>query len=519
LWRPFDVRPLTYLTFWLNQLVNGRDPAGYHAVNLALHATAVVLMWAALRLLTSEERKGCGAHDQTREGKNRAALRFARVGQERKGCGAPSQTRVEKPRAALRFARVTENPAALVAAAIFAVHPFQAEPVNYVFARSTTLATLLCLAALLYWARGQRWWAVPWFGLALLAKEECVAFPALLFLIELWRSRKSGKPGSALKSALPPILVMFALAAAAGIRVLMTTAQIAGSGAGANAGITWKSYALGQGVVILRYLRMLVLPWGFTVDPDIAVPPVWVGLLAWAAVAVLAILAAVLAWRGHEASLWFLSGLIVLLPSSSILPAADLAADRRLYLPLIGFAAAAGLLLVRFRPEVAVAVVAGLAFASAARTETWRTEESLWQDAAGKAPLKVRPKIQLARAVEPERGIAILQQARALAPRDPRIPSEEGRLYLTLGRPDQALMAFGRALALDPRSAEAYNNRGAALLALNQKQPAQQDFERALAIDSCQFDARLNLKRLGAAIPPGQRCRYSPDQSKALIEK
>ena len=518
LWRPFDIRPLTYLTFWLNQLVNGRDPVGYHAVNLVLHAAAVVLFWAALRRLISEERKGGGAHHQAGQEQFRAALRFARVAQERKGCGAPNQTREEKPRAALRFARVAHDPA-WIAAAIFAVHPFQAEPVNYVFARSSTLATLLCLVALLSWARGQHWWAVPWFGLALLAKEECVAFPALLLLIELWRSRKSGKPGSALKSALPPILVMFALAVAAGLRVLTATSQIAGSGAGANAGITWKSYALSQGIVILRYLRMLVLPWGFTIDPDIAVPPVWQGLLAWTAVAVLAILAAVLAWRGHEAALWCLGGLIVLLPSSSILPAADLAADRRLYLPLIGFAAAAGFLLERFRPVVPLAIVVVLAIASAARTETWRTEESLWQDAVDKAPLKVRPKIQLARAVEPERGIAILREARTLAPSDPWIPSEEGRLYLALGRPDQALMAFGRALALDPRSAEAYNNRGAALLALNQKQAAQEDFERALAIDTCQFNARLNLQRLGVAIRPEQGCRYSQDQSKTLREK
>jgi len=463
-WRPFDIRPLTYLTFWLNELMNGRDPIGYHAVNVLLHAVAVLLLWAAMRLLISER-------------------------------------------------------AAWIAAAIFAVHPLQAEPVNYIFARSTTLATLLCLAALFSWARGRRWWAVVWFGVALLAKEECVAFPVLLLLIELWRSRKSSGGRSVLKSALAPILTMFGLALAAGVRVLVATSQIAGSGAGANAGISWKSYGLAQGTVILRYLRMLVLPWGFTVDPDIAAPSASLGLLAWAAVTLLVILAAALTWRGREAALWFLGGLILLLPSSSILPAADLAADRRLYLPLIGFAAAAGLLLERLRPAVAVAVVAVLAILSVARTETWRTEESLWQDAASKAPLKVRPKIQLARAVEPERGIAILQEAQALAPRDPRVSSEQGRLYLALGRPDQALMAFGRTLALEPRSADAYNNRGAALFALNQKQAARQDFERALAIDPCQFDARLNLQRLGGKIPPGQGCRYSKEQSKALGEK
>jgi Flp pilus assembly protein TadD len=96
-----------------------------------------------------------------------------------------------------------------------------------------------------------------------------------------------------------------------------------------------------------------------------------------------------------------------------------------------------------------------------------------------------------------------LEQARQLAPDDPQIPSEEGRVYLNLGNPGQALVEFGRALALAPRSAEALNNRGAALLALNQKDAAVQDFERALALDPCQFNARLNLRRLGISVPQG----------------
>jgi Flp pilus assembly protein TadD len=85
-----------------------------------------------------------------------------------------------------------------------------------------------------------------------------------------------------------------------------------------------------------------------------------------------------------------------------------------------------------------------------------------------------------------------------------------------LSKPVQALTEFGRALALAPRNAEALNNRGAALLALGQKDAAVQDFERALAIDPCQFNARLNLKRLGSSTTPPAQCKYSADQAKAL---
>src|SRR5512140_2994955 len=51
-WRLGQTRPLTYLTFWLNFQSGGRDPAGWHAVNLALHVAAVLLLYDCLRRLT-----------------------------------------------------------------------------------------------------------------------------------------------------------------------------------------------------------------------------------------------------------------------------------------------------------------------------------------------------------------------------------------------------------------------------------------------------------------------------------
>jgi hypothetical protein len=468
LWRPFDIRPLTYLTFWINQMLGDRDAAGYHAVNLLLHLIAVALLYDALKRLTSPK-------------------------------------------------------AAWIAAAIFAVHPFQAEPVNYIFARSTVLETALCLASLASWTRGWRWWAVVWFGGALLAKEECVAFPLFLLLLAManWSERIESKASGGemrvpLGSELAPIAAMLALSIAAGVRVMLAAAHLPGSGAGAQAGISWQSYGLTQGVVMLRYLRMFVLPWGFSADPDIAVPPAWLGALAWLGVALLAVLAS-LRFRRMQAGFWFLAGLVLLLPSSSVLPAADLVADRRMYLPMIGFATAAALLLKNMRPVVLGAVLVSLAGSSVIRTAAWRTEASLWGDAVRKAPGKIRPKIQLARALEPVRALEMLEEAKRMAPEDARIPAEEGRIYLSLGKPDQALVAFGRALGLEPRSAEAFNNRGAALWALEQRQAAREDFERALAIDPCQFDARLNLRRMGVGSPAPGQCAFNAEQSRALL--
>src|SRR6266567_5926518 len=151
IWSLRQTRPLTYLTFWLNYQVGGQDPLGYHLLNLALHLGAVTLLYECLRRLLPEK-------------------------------------------------------AALAAAALFAIHPIQAETVNYVWARSIVLAALLCFAALLAWSKGRAWEAVAWFAAALLAKEECAAFPLVLLLVN--------------RKRIAPIAAMMGLSVAAAARVI-----------------------------------------------------------------------------------------------------------------------------------------------------------------------------------------------------------------------------------------------------------------------------------------------------------
>jgi tetratricopeptide (TPR) repeat protein len=416
-----QTRPLTFLTLWFNYAIGGGDPILYHAVNLALHLAAVALAYECLRRLLPEG-------------------------------------------------------AALAAAAIFALHPLQAEAVDYIWARSIVLATLLCLASLFEWLNGRRWTAVAWFAAALLAKEEIAAFPLVLW----WLDRK--RPA--------PVAAMLGLSIASGVRAAYATAVTAGSGAGLQAGITPAKYFLAEGLVILRYLRLLVIPYGFTVDPDIRVPPVWLGVLGWAAVAALA----ALAWRYAR---WALAGLVLLIPSSTVFPAADLAADRRMYLPLFAFAAAAGPWLARAWAGRGIAVA--LTILSLMRTQVWMSDRALWSEAVERAPEKVRPKVQLARAVPAAKALELLAKARALAPYDAGVAAETGKTFLAEGQYDAALEEFGRALALDPRDARNFNNRGVALAGLGQRDAARADFDRALRIDPGLTEARQNLEKLTPA--------------------
>ncbi|MEO7653796.1 MAG: tetratricopeptide repeat protein, partial [Bryobacteraceae bacterium] len=298
--------------------------------------------------------------------------------------------------------------------------------------------------------------------------------------------------------------VMLAVAAAAGVRVLLATRTV--EGAGANAGITAAEYCRTQGVMILRYLAMLILPSGYSVDPPVEVATPLPGALAWALVIGMAAVALRRFSRARE-GFWFLAGLVLLLPSSSIFPVADLAVDRRMYIPLAAFSAAAALLIRNWRWPAAAALCIAFAAISFFRTQVWLSERTLWEEAARLAPSKLRPKIQLARVSEPPRALEILRDAKNLAPEDPRVASELGRVHLEMKNPARALQEYGRALALDPNDARAVSNRGAVLLLLAQKEAARADFERALRMDPCLADARNNLSRLGIAVPEARGCR------------
>jgi hypothetical protein len=263
-WQPLRTRPLTYFTFWLNYQFGGTDAVSYHAVNLALHLLAVGLLYDVL-------------------------------------------------------SRSFGQRAAVIAAALFALHPVQTEPVAYVFEHATLLATVLCLLSLRCWVEGETLGTVGWFTLALLAKEECVTFPLFLLLF---------------RRAILPVAGMLCLSLAAGVRVLLVINTLHVRGAGAGAGISPLDYLSTQGTVILRYFRLLLVPYGFTCDPAIAIVRDWRAWFAWAAILGVVLLLQ----RRHQYGKWFAAGLILLVPSSSIFPAEDLAADRRLYLPMVAFA-------------------------------------------------------------------------------------------------------------------------------------------------------------------------------------
>jgi Flp pilus assembly protein TadD len=174
------------------------------------------------------------------------------------------------------------------------------------------------------------------------------------------------------------------------------------------------------------------------------------------------------------------------------------------------------LVLERVNWKMAAGIVLLFAAVSLHYSGLWRNPEELWTEAVRQAPQKIRPRIQLARSVEPVRALSILNDAERVAPDSAAVLAEKGRVLLQLGKAGEALGAFGRALAIDPSDARSLNNRGAALAALGQADAARADFERALARDPCLFDALLNLARMGAGKDVPAKCLFTPQQISAL---
>ena len=447
-----QTRPLTWLSFWANYQMFGEWAGSYLALNLLLHAT------------------------------NAALLRIA-------------------------LARVVPVDVAAGAALLFAVHPFAVEPVNYVFARAILLATLFSLLAMHAWFKEKFWHALGWFTLGMLAKEECAALP-IFFLMYEWSIRIA-------KKRLVPIAAMFGVACVLGARTILATKVIAGSGSGFGAGVTPLQYLWIQGEVIqLKYLYAFMKPSILTIDPETYSLPGISGIGPWIAILFIIGLAS-RSFRTLGAGFWFLCGLVLLLPSSSILPAADLAAFRRMYLPMVAISIAFASAFINSNQWLRLAAILYFAANSFWQTGFWLTEVSLWTRAVEISPHKIRPRIQLARVSPNDKALEMLNGLPKSVPDTGTVASEKARVYLSMHKPELALAEFGKALALSPSDPLAISNRGAVLGMLGQKEAAKSDFDRALKLDPCQYDARYNLKLLGIPIePPPTQCRWNQNQKR-----
>jgi tetratricopeptide (TPR) repeat protein len=170
---------------------------------------------------------------------------------------------------------------------------------------------------------------------------------------------------------------------------------------------TWYQYLFTQCRVLFIYLRLFLFPVGQNADYNIALShrPFEEGaILGMALLAGAAVAAFVWRKRFPIASFGFFVALIFFLPTSSIMPIRDLAAERRVYLPMIGLLLMVAEFLVRLRwnERVLAGVLAGIVASAGLltwnRSQVWASPVALWSDTVEKSPGKARPHLGLAAA-------------------------------------------------------------------------------------------------------------------------
>ena len=346
--------PLTLLTMEALSSAFGPSAATFHTANVVLHAVAVAMLYAWLRVAT-----------------NRA------------------------------------GPAAAVAL-LWGLHPLRVESVAWVAELKDELSSVTWLATLLvyvgYSARGRtgRWYAavVGCYALAILSKPSAVTLPVVLLLTDLW-PRGRADLGSATTTTTS--------GGYWGRRVLEKVPLFvlaAGTAAGAIFGqdapqtlfaIPFPVRAANAVLSLAIYLRQMVWPAGLAVfypHPYKIQQPIGAGVVIGSAVLVLALSAAVIATARRRPYLfvgwfWFL---IVIAPNLGLLQAGEQArADRFTLLPAIGLTIAVvyGLAdALRTRPaeyRMAGALAALAAVALAAGTwlllPSWKDSAAVWDRA------------------------------------------------------------------------------------------------------------------------------------------
>lgn len=421
-------RPVITASFGLDVALWGRDPFWFHATNLAIHLGNILLTYVLA-------------------------------------------------------VRLWRRPwSAVIAAGFVALHPINAEAVNYVSARSSLLSAFFLLAAVASWARWREvrppatGWVVASLvlgGLALGTKETSIVLPLLVIAWDRAASQERERWAVTIRRSLPWWGLMTAYLA-------WRTFLLLGSHTERPVGDGFWQPALFTIKIFLSSLRSWFIPvgsavdhgWAWTIAPTEAAALAVGGLAAVAAVPAMFRIDRRIGW----CVIWFVVSLVPLaaLPWVSRI---TLYQDHRVYLAGIGLSWAAGELARRAGTTLlgprwarvgagvlAAMVVATAVRADAARTEVWRDSDRLWAHTLDRYPTSVlalnHRALRWLEAGETNTARGAFEQSVALAPDFAVTHNYLGVAYARLGKTDRALAEFTTAVRLSPLFINARLNLG-----------------------------------------------------------
>jgi Flp pilus assembly protein TadD len=475
--------PLSTVFFWLQWQVWGAHPAGYHVVNLLLHATSCLLLW---RLL-------------------------------------------------LRM----KIPGASLAAILFAVHPVCAASVAWIAELKNTLSLPFYLLAFLFYVRfeeraetGARGAVWPWYSaalaafvLALLSKTTTVMLPPVL-LVYLWWRR-----GRVRASDFVRVAPFFLLAVAFGIFTILFQAHGAMRGATVQT-LGFGGRLAGAGMALWFYLGKALFPihlmmiyprWQIDAASALAYLPaaLWAALLG-------------LTWFfrrgwGRHALLGLGTFSLALFPVLGFFSMYYLAlsrvSDHFEYLPLISMVAlAAAALHCRVPGKIlaglAPVLIGLLALLTAQRARVYVSEEAFWRDNVRKNPSAWTAHANLGwiMASQQKYGDAMehLRKSLAINPDNAQARANLGQLLAMQGSFGDAEAQFAAARKLKPDDAEIGRSYAGALAENGRKDEAARELRRLL---EHRADAETRLQLAGLLFETGQFGEAIPQYREALAAR
>lgn len=499
LWPPYDwlafcpTRPLVYFTFAVNYALGGEEVFGYHLVNLLIHiATALALFGLTRRSLQSPV-----IHESLR---NRATL------------------------------------IATVSALIWTVHPLCTQAVTYVYQRLESLAAMFAVLSCYALARAyeypsqtqRRWVATSLLCCcaAMLSKESVAGLPVILLLYD--RIFLGGSWRGVLTHRRYHLAAFCSWGLALGLMVATGDAY-AKSGITNVPGMTSWLYLRSQSGVILRYLQLIVWPTGQCLDygwPTATEFGEWVPQ----SIVILTLLIATCVglYRGRAWSFPAAAFFLLLAPTSSIIPIADLLFEHRMYLPaaavvvllVCGFARGLDALNPRFISQAAGRRFAGLAVCASVaalgtttviRNRVYADELTLWQEILVKAPHNPRGPYLLGGYYlhHEQRELAEAYLNRCLAVCPLFVPAHTQRIELLiadgrLAEAEENLNLLESAIPFEPTvatyAASIQNSFGNLRMEQGRNEEAMRRYLKALEIDPGMSQAMSSLAMLMAAV-------------------
>ena len=515
----FFTRVLGYLSLAANYRLHGLDVTGYHVVNLLIHILNALLVYLIL-LHTFDT--------------------------------------VASPRSA--GGKKSSDVFALIASLLFLCHPIQTHAVTYITSRFVLQASffsLLALAAYIQFrssvdGRGRHGFkalSVIALVAAMLTKEFTFTVPFIIALYEIFfftgslRERVWALSPLVLTLPIIPLLLYLQQGSLSVIDSTMRTITAADV-----SHISRSDYLLTQFRVVAMYLGLLFLPVGQNVDHDILVRH---SLAEPAVLASSLLMLALLSFAGycyHHSGkgirvpelrivsfgiLWFFTALSV---ESSIIPLGELSAEYRLYLPSIGMimvVTSLGAAACRYSPNrkviygIAAGLIVLLCAATMLRNRVWRSEISLWEDAAGKSPALMRPhqNLGLYYSMQGRLGEALgeLQKAIRIEPRNYELHNNLGIVYKQRGELPAAIREYQIALQLNPKDPMAHYNLGNIYLMQGNLPEAIREYQYCLKgapeYDEAHNNLGIAYERLGryadAIVEYGAAVRLNPENRHA----